>query len=306
MENKIYVFDTTLRDGEQASGFHMFGDEKKVVARQLANLGVDIMEVGFAASSKGDAHSIHEIAKEIGTAEGPVICSLARAVEGDIIAAGKAIDPAAHKRIHTFIATSDGHITGKFKRGRDWVIEQAVKSIRLAKEFTDDVEFSCEDFGRSDNDYTVSVVKEAINPGATTINLPDTVGFLMPYECFDKFSYVIDAVRSSGLDAIFSVHNHNDFGVATATSLVAIRAGARQVEVTVNGIGERAGNTSLEEIVAIITERKPDGVHCGINISEIGNTSRLVSEITGVYPQPNKAIVGKNAFSHEAGYIKME
>lgn len=301
MKDRVYVFDTTLRDGDQASGFHMFGHEKRDIARQLATLGVDIIEAGFAASSAGDAESIKSIAEEIGQGGGPVICSLARAVQSDIIAAGRAIEPAKNKRIHTFIATSDGHIAGKFRKDRDWVVEQAVKSIRLAREFTDDVEFSCEDFGRSDNNYTVDVVSAAIEAGATTINLPDTVGFLMPHECFDKFRYVIEAVRGKGLDAIFSVHNHNDFGMATATSLAAIMAGARQVEVTINSIGERAGNTSLEEIVAVINERKPAEVYCGVDTSQIGPTSRLVSRITGVAPQPNKAIVGKNAFAHEAG-----
>ncbi len=298
---QIRIFDTTLRDGEQASGFHMFGDEKIAIARQLATLGVDIIEAGFAASSVGDAESIARIAREVGGNGGPTICSLSRAVKGDIAAAAKAIAPAAKGRIHTFIATSDNHISGKFRKDRDWVFEQAVNAIRYAREFTDDVEFSCEDFGRSDISYTTAVVKEAIRAGASTINLPDTVGYLMPHECYELFSQVISSVRKDGLDAIFSVHNHNDLGLATATTLAAVMAGARQIEVTVNGIGERAGNTSLEEMVAIITERSPGGVYCSVNTKEIGPTSRLVSAITGVYPQPNKAIVGKNAFAHEAG-----
>ncbi len=299
MTPKIIIFDTTLRDGEQASGFHLLKEEKLVIAKQLAKLGVDVIEAGFAASSPGDFESINEIARVVGTKDGPVICALARAVESDIDSAGKTLEPAYKKRIHTFIATSDIHIEGKFKKSREWVIETAVNAIKKALTYTNDVEFSCEDFGRSDLEYTIEVVCAAIKAGAKTINLPDTVGWLTPSECYEKVRYVIENVRSKGLDAVFSVHNHNDFGMATATTIEAIRAGARQAEVTINGIGERAGNTSLEEIAAILKTKKLG--ECNIRTEFIGETSKIVSKLTGVYPQPNKAIVGKNAFAHEAG-----
>jgi len=296
---RAIIFDTTLRDGEQSSGFHMLPEEKLQIAKQLSKLGVDIIEAGFAISSPGDFESINQIAKEVGTPDGPIICSLARAVEEDVEAAAKAIEPAHKKRIHTFIATSQIHIEGKFKKTKEWVIEQAVKAIKKAKTYVDDVQFSCEDFGRTDKDYTVEVVTEAINAGATTINLPDTVGWLTPSECYEKVKYVIEKIREKGLDAIFSVHNHNDFGMGTATSIEAFKAGARQIECTINGIGERAGNTSMEEIVAILKERNIGKTN--INTQLIGESSKLLSKITKIYPQPNKAIVGKNAFAHEAG-----
>ena len=297
--DRVIIFDTTLRDGEQASGFHLYPEEKLEIAKQLVRLRVDVIEAGFAASSDGDLNAIYNIAKEVGTKEGPVICSLARAVDEDIEAAARALSPAYHSRIHTFVATSDIHILKKYKKDRAWVIEESVNAVKKARNYTDDVEFSCEDFGRSDNDYVVQVVSEVTKAGATTINLPDTVGGLIPNECYKKVSYVINAMRKKGLDTIFSVHNHNDLGMATATTIEAIRAGARQVEVTVNGIGERAGNTALEEVVAVMKTR---GIaSCNIDSKLIGETSRLVSKYTGVAPQPNKAIVGKNAFAHEAG-----
>ncbi|VVB77962.1 2-isopropylmalate synthase [uncultured archaeon] len=298
-QKRITIFDTTLRDGDQASGFHLFREEKIEIAKQLSKLGVDVIEAGFPASSQGDYDSVSEISKIIGTPEGPVICALSRAIDSDIEKAATAISSAYKKRIHTFIATSDIHIEDKFKKSRDWVIEQAISAVKKAREYVEDVEFSCEDFGRSDSDYTVDVVSAAILSGASTINLPDTVGWLTPSESYEKVKYVIETVRKRGLDAIFSVHNHNDFGMATATTIEAIRAGARQVEATINGIGERAGNTSLEEIVAIIKTRKLG--ECNVRTEHIGETSRLLSRITDIYPQPNKAIVGKNAFSHEAG-----
>ncbi len=297
--DKIIIFDTTLRDGDQASGFHLLKEEKIELAKQLAKLGVDVIEAGFAASSQGDYEAVNEIAKTVGTPDGPIICSLSRAVDSDIEKAAMAIQPAHKKRIHTFIATSDIHIKDKFKKDREWVIERTINAVKLARSFVEDVEFSCEDFGRTDADYTIEVVSEAIKAGAGTINLPDTVGWLTPSETYEKVKYVIEGVRKRGLDAIFSVHNHNDFGMATATTIEAVRAGARQVEVTVNGIGERAGNTSLEEIVAILKTRKLG--ECGIKTEFIGETSKMLSRLTGIYPQPNKAIVGKNAFSHEAG-----
>lgn len=298
-ENRIVIFDTTLRDGEQASGFHMFPSEKLEIARQLARLNVDVIEAGFAVSSPGDFKSVYDIAEQVGTKESPIICSLARTVDIDIETATRALEPAYKKRIHTFIATSDIHINGKFKKNREWVMEQAVKAVEKARSYVDDVEFSTEDFGRSDLEYIVNVVSEVIKAGAGTINLPDTVGWLLPHESYEKVKYVIDKVREKGLDAVFSVHNHNDFGLATATTIEAVRAGARQVEVTVNGIGERAGNTSLEEIVALLKTKSLG--YCDINTKLIGETSKLVSRITGVAPTPNKAVVGRNAFAHEAG-----
>jgi len=299
MAEKIIIFDTTLRDGDQASGFHMLKHEKLELAKQLAKLGVDVIEAGFAASSQGDFDSIREIAKIVGTKEGPIICSLARTIDSDIELAAKAIEPAYKKRIHTFIATSDVHIKEKFKKNRNWVIETAVNAIKKALQYVDDVEFSCEDFARTDPDFTLEVVEAAINAGAKTINLPDTVGWLTPDESYNKVKYVLDKIKEKGLNAVFSVHNHNDFGMATATTIEAIRAGVRQVEVTINGIGERAGNTSLEEIVAILKTKKI--AECNIKTKYIGETSKLLSKLTGIYPQPNKAIVGKNAFAHEAG-----
>ena len=296
---KITIFDTTLRDGEQSSGFHMFAEEKMAVAEQLAKLGVDVIEAGFAISSPGDWKSINNIAKEIGTEHGPVICSLARAVDRDIEAAASAIEPACKQRIHTFIATSDIHINGKFRKSKQWVIDTAVSAVKKAKSYVNDVEFSTEDFGRSDSEYIVDIVCAAIAAGAATINLPDTVGWMTPIECYAKVKHVIDTVRQKGCDAVFSVHNHNDFGMATATTIAAIMAGARQAEVTVNGIGERAGNAALEEVVAVLKEKEI----CETNIDTrlIGETSRMLSRYTGVKPQPNKAIVGRNAFAHEAG-----
>ena len=303
MTEKIIFFDTTLRDGEQASGFHMFLEEKLAVATQLAKLGVDVIEAGFPVSSPGDFRSVYRISQEIGTEKGPIICALARAKKQDIDSAAKALEPAKRKRIHTFIATSDIHVNGKFNKDRKWVRKTAIEAVKHAKSYVDDVEFSCEDFGRSDLDYIVDVASAAIQAGATTINLPDTVGWLMPNEAYDRVEYVMNNIRNNGLDAIFSVHNHNDFGMATANTIEEIRAGVRQVEVTINGIGERAGNTALEEIVAILKTRRSKNFNFDFNINTklIGETSKLVAEVTGIDPQPNKAIVGRNAFAHEAG-----
>ena len=298
---RVYIFDTTLRDGDQASGFHFRGWQDKLkVARQLSELGVDIIEAGFAISSPEDARAIYKIAERVGTKDGPTICSLSRAVDADIEAAARAIEPAYKPRIHTFIATSDIHLSDKLKKRQEEVIEMAVKAIRKAKGYVYDVEFSCEDFGRTDIGYAVNVVSEAIKAGATTINLPDTVGWLTPNQAYDKVKMVIGAVRAKGLNAIFSVHNHNDLGMATANTIEEIRAGARQAEVTINGIGERAGNTALEEVVAALKMKMP-GYYNKIKTPLIGETSKLVSKLTGKEPQANKAIVGDNAFAHEAG-----
>lgn len=299
MTNKIIIFDTTLRDGDQASGFHFLKDEKLLVARQLARLGVDVIEAGFASSSPGDYESVYLIAKEIGKAGNPTICSLARAKDSDIEIAARALEPAYKPRIHTFIATSDIHIEDKFKKSRQWVIDTAANAIRKARGYVYDVEFSTEDFSRSDLNYIVEVVAEAIKAGAGTINLPDTVGFFSPNESYEKVRYVINKLNELGLNAIISVHNHNDLGMATANTLEAIRAGARQIEVTMNQMGERAGNTSLEQIIAAV---KVKGIgEVGLDTKLIGETSRLVSRLTGIYPTPNTPIIGSNAFSHEAG-----
>jgi len=295
---KITILDTTLRDGDQASGFHFLKSEKVEMAKQLSKLGVDVIEAGFACSSQGDFDSIYSISKELG--EDVIICSLSRAADKDIEQSAKALEPAKKKRIHTFIATSDIHINGKLKKDRNWVTNQAVKAVRKAKNYVNDVEFSCEDFGRSNLNYVVDIVSEAIKAGATTINLPDTVGFLTPNDAYFRVKYVIEKIKENYSDVVFSVHNHNDLGMATANTLHGILAGARQVEVTINGIGERAGNTALEEIVAIL-RAKDMGYYCNVNAEYIAETSAICSRFTGITPQPNKAITGKNAFSHEAG-----
>lgn len=300
-KRKIFVYDVTLRDGEQASGFHMFPSEKLKFAYQLARMRVDGIEAGFAASSKGDFNAINQIAKEVGNEYNVIISSLARAKKIDIDMAARAIEPAKKKRIHTFIATSDIHTEQKLRKSKQEIMQMAVDAVIYAKKFVSDVEFSCEDFGRSDMNYIIDVASAVINAGATTINLPDTVGWMFPHEAFQNVAYVIDKVRerTGNKDVIFSVHNHNDFGMATATTCESILAGAGQVEVTMNGIGERAGNTALEEVIVAMKTR--GFADFNIDIKLIGETSRMLSEITGVYPQPNKAIVGSNAFSHEAG-----
>lgn len=296
--NRVIVFDTTLRDGEQCPGATMNPREKMEIAHQLARLGVDVIEAGFPISSVGDFDSVQAIASEV---KGPTICGLARAVEKDIVRAGEALAPADKRRIHVFIATSQIHLEKKLRKSKEDVIKTAVDSIQLARTFTPDVEFSCEDAGRSDRDYLVEIVTAAIGAGATTINLPDTVGYTMPWQFGETIAYVINNVPNAK-DAIFSVHCHNDLGLAVANSLAGLRAGARQVECTINGIGERAGNASLEEIVMALTVRGDDlGLTTGINTQEIYRTSKMVSTISGLKVQRNKAIVGANAFAHESG-----
>jgi len=299
MNNKISIFDTTLRDGDQSPGFQFFPSEKLVMARQLAKLGVDVIEAGFAGSSKGDYEAIKKVAEEVGTKDGPVICSLCRTVEKDIEFAAKAVERAYKPRIHTFIATSDIHIERKFKKDRNWVLETAQKSVALAKKYVDEVEFCCEDFGRTDLDFAVVVAETAIGAGAGIINLADTVGYLYPDESEFRVKYVIERINKKGLYPVFSVHNHNDLGMATANTIMGIKAGASQVHVTVNGIGERAGNASLEEVVVAMNLKQLG--KCNIYEKYIKETSNLCSEFTGVGISKNKAIVGENAFSHEAG-----
>lgn len=296
-KNKIIIFDTTLRDGEQSPGASMNTDEKIHLALQLEKLGVDVIEAGFAAASPGDFDAIEKIAGAVSKTR---VCSLARALEKDIKAAGEAIKGAKLGRIHTFIATSPIHMEFKLKMQPQEVIKRAVESVQYAKSLCDDVEFSCEDACRSDMGFLKEICDAAINAGASTINIPDTVGYLYPDEITTRIGEIVKLI---GERAVVSVHNHNDLGMATVNSLAAILAGARQVECTINGIGERAGNAALEEIVMAIKTRtdKFAPLYTDINLKEIYPSSRLVASITGIEPQPNKAIVGKNAFAHESG-----
>jgi len=293
----IKIFDTTLRDGEQSPGASMNTEEKIQIASQLEKLGVDIIEAGFAAASPGDFDAIEKIAQKVQTS---TVCSLARAIDRDIKAAGEAIKQAKLKRIHTFIATSPIHMQYKLKMSPNEVIKRAIDAVKYAKEFVDDVEFSCEDAGRSDIAFLKEISDAVIEAGATTINLPDTVGFRMPHE----IAHMVKELSTYTKDrAIISVHNHNDLGLAVANSIAAIENGARQVECTINGLGERAGNASLEEIVMALKVRGDifGNFTTNINTKEIYPSSRLIASITGIEPQPNKAIVGKNAFAHESG-----
>jgi len=298
MEERVIFFDTTLRDGEQSPGASMNSAEKLRIASQLERLGVDVMEAGFPASSPGDFESVQMIANKIRNVE---IAGLARTAKNDIDQAWAAVRDAAHPRIHTFIATSDIHMKYKLKMTREEVIAEAVESVKYARSLCDSVEFSTEDGTRSDRDFLCRVFEAAIAAGATTVNLPDTVGYTVPEEFGELVRYVREHTPNIH-QAVMSVHCHNDLGLATANTLAGIRAGARQVEVTINGIGERAGNTSLEEIVmTLFTRRDQMTLDSGIKTQEIYPTSRLISMITGIVVQPNKAIVGANAFAHEAG-----
>ena len=296
--NQVIIFDTTLRDGEQSPGAAMTKEEKIRVARQLEKLGVDVIEAGFAAASPGDFEAINEIAKSLTRA---TVCSLARAVERDIRAAGEAVAPAAKRRIHTFIATSPIHMEHKLKMKPKQVIESAVKAVKIAKEYTDDVEFSCEDALRSEIDFLAEICGAVIEAGATTINIPDTVGYSVPHRTEVFFRELI-AKTPGGDKVVWSAHCHNDLGLAVANSLAAVQGGARQVECTINGLGERAGNASLEEIVMTLkTRHDVYGLETNVDTSQIVTSSKLVSTITGYPVQPNKAIVGANAFAHESG-----
>lgn len=295
---KLYVFDTTLRDGEQSLGITLNVKEKLEVARQLVNLGVDIIEAGFPASSPGDFESVSTIAKEI---KGAVICGLTRAVVQDIDQCAQALRPAEQPRIHTGIGVSPVHMERKLMLSPEQVIERAVAAVKYAKKYVSDVEFYAEDAFRADPKFLVQVLAQVIAAGATVVNIPDTVGYASPWEYGELISYVRQNVENIE-KAIVSVHCHNDLGMATANSLAGIKAGASQVEGTINGIGERAGNTSLEEVImAIYTRRAGYGVESGINTKEIAATSRLVSRITGVPVPDHKAIVGANAFMHASG-----
>ena len=298
MSGLVRIFDTTLRDGEQSPGASMNVEEKLIVARQLAKLGVDIIEAGFAFSSRGDFEAVRRIASEV---QGPVVCSLARAKPEDIDAAWEALKGAPRVRIHTFISTSDIHLKHQFRLTRDEALKMAVEMVGRARGYVEDVEFSPMDASRSDVKYLYEVIEAVIAAGAATVNIPDTVGYALP----DGFGMLIRGIRENVPNierAVISVHCHNDLGLAVANSLSAVMNGARQVECTINGIGERAGNASLEEMVMILKTRKDAiGLDTSINTEQIYPASRLVSSITGMMVQPNKAIVGDNAFAHESG-----
>ncbi len=298
MSEKVLIFDTTLRDGEQSPGASMNQEEKLRLAHKLAQLGVDIIEVGFPAASPGDFEAVSLIAQEV---EGPIICGLARTGAEDIERCWEAIKHSAKPRIHVFIATSDIHLEHKLGMTREEVIAEITSGVGLAKSLCDDVEFSTEDGTRTDPDFLVEAVRTALAAGATTINIPDTVGYTLPHEYIERLTYLKEQVPEVN-DAVLSVHCHDDLGLAVANSLAGITAGARQVEVCLNGIGERAGNASLEEIVMVLATRQAElGLETNIKRSELYPASRLVSMITGIVVQPNKAIVGANAFAHEAG-----
>ncbi len=298
MTDKLIIFDTTLRDGEQSPGASMTKDEKVRIAKALEKLGVNIIEAGFPVASQGDFEAVQAVANII---KDSTVCGLARALDKDIDRAAEALKGANSSRIHTFIATSAIHMEHKLRMSPQQVVEQAVKAVKRARQYTDNVEFSAEDAGRSDIDFLCRIIEAAIDAGANTINIPDTVGYTLP----DNFGQLIYKLREripNSDKAIFSVHCHNDLGLAVANSLSAVMNGARQVECTINGLGERAGNAALEEIVMAVRTRK-DAFDCNtdLNTKEIVNCSRLVSNITGFPVQPNKAIVGANAFAHESG-----
>jgi 2-isopropylmalate synthase len=304
--NYVRIFDTTLRDGEQSPGASLDRAEKLEIARQLARLGVDIIEAGFPAASPGDADAVRRIAIEVGNsreshARVPIIAGLARANKVDIDTCWETVRYAEHPRIHTFLATSDIHLEHKLKMTRDQVVARVAEMVAYARHYCEDVEFSPEDAGRSDPEFLYRVLAVAIEAGASTLNIPDTVGYTMPEEFGALITGIIRNTRGAER-VVISAHCHNDLGLATANTLAAVRAGARQVEVTINGIGERAGNTSLEEVVmALRTRHAFYGLITGIDTTQIVRTSRLVSNYTGIPVQPNKAIVGANAFAHEAG-----
>ena len=297
MSDRLFIFDTTLRDGEQVPGCQLNTVEKIEVAKALEALGVDVIEAGFPVSSPGDFNSVVEISKAV---TWPTICALTRAVENDIRVAAEALKYAKHPRIHTGIGTSDYHIKYKFNSTRDDILERAVGAVSFAKKFVEDVQFYAEDAGRTENEYLARVVEAVIRAGATVINIPDTTGYCLPSEFGAKIKYLIDNVE--GIDkVVIATHCHNDLGMATANTVTGIVNGARQAEVTINGIGERAGNTSLEEVVMTFRSHKDLGIDTNINATKITGISRMVSSLMNMPVQPNKAIVGRNAFAHSSG-----
>lgn len=296
-EGKVFIFDTTLRDGEQVPGCKLNTPEKVALALELESLGVDIIEAGFPISSPGDFESVTQISKSITEA---IVCGLSRAVQKDIEVAAQALKFARRPRIHTGIGTSDYHIKSKFNSTREDILERAVQCVKWARNFTDDVEFYAEDAGRTDNEYLAKVIEAVIKAGATTVNIPDTTGYCLPNQYGDKIAFLVNNV--SNIDkAIISCHCHNDLGLATANSIAGVMNGARQIECTINGLGERAGNTSLEEVVMILKQHIHLGLHTNVKASQLNPISRLVSDTMRMPVQPNKAIVGANAFSHSSG-----
>lgn len=294
---KIEIFDTTLRDGEQVPGCKLNTEQKLTIAERLDELGIDVIEAGFPVSSPGDFHSVTEISKLVKNAR---VCGLTRANKKDIEVAAEALKYAKRPRIHTGIGTSASHIKYKFNSTREDIIERAVGAVKYAKSFVEDIEFYAEDAGRTDNDFLAKICEEAIKAGATVLNIPDTTGYCLPEEYGAKIKYLKENVK--GIDkAILSCHCHNDLGLATANSISGVVNGARQIECTINGLGERAGNTALEEVVMILKQHSDLNLHTGINSKMLNKISTLVSDLMGVYVQPNKAIVGANAFAHSSG-----
>ncbi|MFQ3678489.1 MAG: 2-isopropylmalate synthase, partial [Fimbriimonadaceae bacterium] len=298
MTDRVLVFDTTLRDGEQSPGVHLTTAEKLEIGRALAEMGVDIIEAGFPISSPGDFEAVHTLATEL---RGVTICGLTRAREKDIEVAGEALAPAERRRIHTGLGVSDNHLQYKLRMSREQALEVGIAAVKVARRFTDDVEYFMEDSGRADPEYMYKVVEAVIDAGATTINVPDTTGYTYPNEYYHLIRGIIENVPNSD-KAVFSCHCHNDLGMATANTLAGVMAGARQVEVTVNGIGERAGNTALEEVVvALHIRRDKFGVESNVDYTKLVPVSRLVSQRTGMLVQRNKAVVGANAYAHSSG-----
>ena len=296
-DSNVQIFDTTLRDGEQVPGCKLNTEQKLVIAERLDKLGVDIIEAGFPISSPGDFTSVNEIAKIVKNAS---VCALSRSVENDIKVAAESLKYAKHPRIHTGIGTSDLHIKHKFNSTREKIIERGVAAVKYAKSFVEDVEFYAEDAGRTDNEYLARVCEAVIKAGATVLNMPDTTGYCLPEEYGAKIKYLKENVK--GIDnVIISCHCHNDLGLATANSIAGVINGARQIECTINGIGERAGNTALEEVVMIMRQHATLDLSTNINPKLLFDTSRMVSESMGIVVQPNKAIVGENAFAHSSG-----
>lgn len=295
--DKIIIFDTTLRDGEQVPGCKLNTKEKIELALELESLGVDVIEAGFPISSPGDFSSVEQISKNITTA---TVCALSRAVEKDIEVAGQALKYAKRPRIHTGIGTSDLHIKSKFNSNREDILQRAIQCVKWARNFTDDIEFYAEDAGRTEDDYLAKVVEAVIKAGATTVNIPDTTGYCLPHQYGEKIAFLINNVPNID-KAIISCHCHNDLGLATANSISGVISGARQIECTINGLGERAGNTSLEEVVMVIKQHKELEFYTNIDSTKLNPMSRLVSDIMRMPVQPNKAIVGSNAFSHSSG-----
>ena len=297
IDNRIQIFDTTLRDGEQVPGCRLDKENKLLIAEHLEELGVDVIEAGFPISSPGDFESVEAIAKLIKDVS---VCGLSRAIEEDIETAARALRPAVKPRIHTGIGTSDQHVFTKIKTTKENIIEISRRAVSMAKKYVEDVEFYAEDAGRTDNEYLARVVEAAVEAGATVLNIPDTTGYCLPEEYGAKIKYLMDNVK--GIEnTIISTHCHNDLGLATANSISAVQNGARQIECTINGIGERAGNTSLEEVVMIMKKHKWMKTDTGINTKMLNPISQLVSKIMNMPVQPNKAIVGTNAFSHSSG-----